>query len=86
MKVIAKPIQMVASFDDKGAVRPIKFRWYHNGENQVIQVDQILSQQAQKIAGTPMLLFDCNSTINNQLVYYQLKYDVTANTWILFKI
>lgn len=86
MKVIAKPIQMVASFDDRGAVRPIKFRWNHDGVNQVIQVDQILCQQAQKIAGTPMLLFDCHSVVEDQLVYYQLKYDVTANTWILFKI
>lgn len=86
MKVIAKPIQMVASFDDKGLVRPIKFRWQHRGENRVIQVDQIIAQQSQRIAGTPMILFDCHSTIEDQLIYYQLKYDVTANTWILFKI
>ncbi|NMB04164.1 MAG: hypothetical protein GX978_06385 [Tissierellia bacterium] len=86
MKVIAMPVQMVASFDDKGRVRPIKFRWMHRGENRVIQVDQIISQQSRQIAGTPMILFDCHSTIDDQLVYYQLKYDVTANTWILFKM
>lgn len=86
MKVVLKNVEMVASFDAAGEVRPIKFRFTQEDASQVIKVDRILCKERQKIAGTPMLLFSCQSVIQGNTIQYQLKYDVNKNTWLLYKI
>ena len=86
MKVIVKPISMVASFDSLGDIKPIKFRWKRNQEDVIVKVDRVLYKEKQKFAGTPMWLFDCQSDVGGASINYQIKYDVEKNTWILFKI
>lgn len=85
MKVVAKPIDMLALFDVAGHIHPIRFR-LEEDERVVIKVDEIFSRSFEKKAGIPVYVFDCISTIEGQRKAYQLKYEIEDNKWILFKI
>ncbi|OPL09252.1 MAG: hypothetical protein AVO33_07250 [delta proteobacterium ML8_F1] len=86
MKVVAKPIEVVAWFNDKGGIRPLKFRVMDEEEPQVVKVDRMVHTHLEKFAGNPMHVFDCQSTVEGQTRIYQLKYEVATGRWILFKI
>jgi len=87
MKVVAKPVDMMAWFEDGGAIHPIRFRLKNeDGQQQVIKVDRICSRDLEKLAGNPMVVFRCQSQINGLLKPYELKYELETCRWILFKI
>lgn len=85
MKVVAKPIDMLALFDVAGLIHPLRFR-LEEDERIVIKVDEVFSRNLEKKAGIPVLTFDCISIIEGQRRAYQLKYEIEENRWILFKI
>lgn len=85
MKVVAKPVDMLALFDVAGRIHPIRFR-LEEDERIVIKVDEIFSRSFEKKAGIPVYIFDCISRINGESRAYQLKYEIEDNRWILFKI
>ncbi len=85
MKVVAKPIDMLALFDVSGLIHPLRFR-LEEEERIVIKVDEVFSRKLEKKAGIPVLTFDCASTIQGQRKNYQIKYEIEENRWILFKI
>ncbi len=87
MKVVAKPVDMMAWFEDGGEIHPIRFRLKNeDDEHQVIKVGRICSKALEKFAGNPMMVFRCQSEINGQLRPYELKYELETCRWILFKI
>ncbi|EGW36656.1 hypothetical protein [Desulfosporosinus sp. OT] len=61
MKVLMKPIEMIAWFDLDGP-RPIRFRV--NGE--VYKVHQVSNISEVKLAGNRMKIFRCQSEIGGQ--------------------
>lgn len=85
MKVVAKPISMVAWFEPNGALHPVRFKITEE-EDMVIKVDRILSKETEKFAGNPRIVFNCQSIINGCERLYQIKYEVNTCKWILFKI
>lgn len=85
MKVVAKPIDMLALFDVAGRIHPIRFRLEEDHQI-VVKVDQVFSRSLEKKAGIPVHVFDCISDIDGQRKAYQLKYEIEENRWILFKI
>jgi len=86
MKVVAKPIEVVAWFNEKGGIRPLKFKIREQEEFSVIKVDRMVHTHLEKFVGNPMQVFDCQSTIDGEVRTYQLKYELATNQWILFKI
>lgn len=87
MKVIAKPIEMIAWFKEDGTPNPIRFRLKNEDEaSTVIKVDKILYCQKEKLAGNNMLVFNCQSVIEGMEKIYELKYEVATCRWVLFKI
>ncbi|WP_242975913.1 hypothetical protein [Desulfosporosinus sp. FKB] len=82
MKVVMKPIEMIAWFDVPGIPRPIRFR--HDGE--VVKVEQIIRLSEEKLAGNRMKIYECQSNINGQLKRYELKYELNTCKWFLYKI
>lgn len=88
MKVVAKPIEMIAMFSQDGVPTPIRFR-LHNGEEgiaEVIKVDRVITKDSEKLAGNRRIIFNCQSCINGIQRMYQLKYEIDTCKWILFKI
>ena len=88
MKIVAKPVEMIAYFEASGgAIRPVRFRMEEENERRVtVKVDQVLCAQREKFAGHPMMVYRCQSEIEGAQRVFELKYDIEACKWILFKI
>lgn len=77
---------MIASFTKDGVPTPIKFK-YHEGEGAiVVKVDRVILRETEKFAGNNMIVFRCQSSINNIQKVYEIKYELSTCKWILFKI
>ena len=87
MKVIAKPIEMVAWFTAEGIPNPVRFRIKEENHPWIIiKVDRIVTRSLEKYAGNEMLVFRCQSIIDGVEKVYELKYEKSSCKWILFKI
>jgi len=87
MKVVAKPIEMVAWTDTKGNINPVRFKITKEDEtSSVVKIDKVISVDKEKLAGNNMLVFKCQSTVNGAEKLYEIKYELSSCRWILFKI
>lgn len=85
MKVVAKPIDMVAWFDSDG-IHPSRFKIKGKEGDVVVKIEKIIKKDSERLAGNPMVVFTCESEINGQLKPYEIKYEINTMKWILFKI
>jgi len=87
MKVVKKDIDLLCWFDKQGIPHPIRFRLTDEEDsNVVIKVQKVIKTDLEKIAGNKMLVYTCQSIINNQLKLFVLKYEIDTCKWMLFKI
>ncbi len=87
MKVLMKPIEMIAWFTKDGYPIPLRYRLKdENDSNKVIKVGKVLFKEEEKIAGNRMILYRCESLINDSLKIFELKYEISTCKWFLFKI
>lgn len=87
MKILMKPIEMIAWFTTKEKPIPLRYRIIdENNIYKVIKVDKVLFAEEEKLAGNRMILYRCQSTINNTQKIYELKYEISTYKWFLFKI
>ncbi|MCR1949959.1 hypothetical protein NSA50_02660 [Clostridium sp. DSM 100503] len=84
MKVIAKPIQMIAWFNEDGSINPIRFKVLEE-ESKVIKIEKVLKREKEKLSGKVMEKFVCSSCIDGIEKIFEIKYDATNYKWILFK-
>jgi hypothetical protein len=87
MKIVAKPIEVVSYTDDKGDIRPLRFRIQNEDQTtKVVRVDKVITKETEKLAGNYMLVFKCQSLIDNIQRLFEIKYELQTCKWILFKI
>lgn len=87
MKILAKEVDMVCWFEKTGRPHPVRFKISNSDESEtVIKVDKIFTIEKEKLAGNEMLLFKCQSVINNQQKLFEIKYELGTCKWILWKI
>lgn len=86
MKIINKPIEVIALFLDAGTISPLKFRLMLEGRLQVFKVDKIITKTTEKLAGNRMIVFVCQSEINGSLKQYEIRYELDTMKWYLFKM
>ena len=87
MKIVARPIEVVSYTDDKGSIRPIRFRMQIDDEPmQVIKVDKILVKDTEKLAGNIMFVYKCQSLIDDVMKRFEIKYELNTCKWMLYKI
>lgn len=87
MKIIARPIEVVSYTSNNGDVRPLRFRLQMDDETiKVIKVDKIIVKETEKLAGNIMLVFKCQSLIDDVMKLFEIKYDLKTCRWILYKI
>lgn len=87
MKVLAHPIEVISYTDNKGDVRPLRFRLQGEDETvKVIKIDKVIVREFEKLAGNPMLVFKCQSLIDNVLRQFEIKYELQTCKWMLYKI
>ena len=82
MKILMKPIDMIAWFTKEGIPKPIRYKF----DDQVIKVQQVTSKSEEKLAGNRMIIFRCQSEINGELRLFELKYELQTCKWFLFKM
>lgn len=85
MKVVSKPIQMIAWFKKDGTINPIRFK-LDEEESKVIRIDKIIKRDKEKLAGKAMEKFVCSTCLDGVERIFELKYDISSCKWILFKI
>ena len=87
MKVCANPIEMVSYTKLNGVINPIRFRLQLQDESViVIKVDRVITRENEKLAGNNMIVFKCQSQINDVQRLFELKYELSTCRWILFKM
>jgi hypothetical protein len=88
MKTVAKDIEVICHFDRKGNVNPLRFKYQEKDgdEYKVIKVDRVISRSQEKLCGNVALVFDCQSSINEVVKLFQLKFFKLECKWLLFKI
>ncbi|NLW22982.1 MAG: hypothetical protein GXY88_07000 [Tissierellia bacterium] len=87
MKVLMKPIEMIAWFPKEGVPIPLRYRITTSDDtNHVVKVHKVVYKEEEKLAGNRMILYRCESIINNRQKIYELKYEIDSCKWFLFKI
>ncbi|MGF6375143.1 hypothetical protein M2140_000177 [Clostridiales Family XIII bacterium PM5-7] len=87
MKIVAKPIDVVATFIGEKWPTPYKFKYQqNNGEKLEIKIEQILETVERHIAGIDTIIYTCQSEENGRKRIYQLKYIIGEYRWELYKI
>lgn len=87
MKVLALPIEMVSYTDNKGDINPIRFRLQIDNEPmQVIKIDKVIVKNTEKFAGNIMIVYRCQSLIDDATKLFEIKYELATCKWILYKI
>lgn len=87
MKILAKPIDVVAWFTKEGIPRPVRFRIENEEEGEeVISIERILHTDREKLAGNHMLVFRCKGVVNGVEKVFEIKYELLTCKWMLFKI
>lgn len=84
MKVLMKPIEMIASFNIEGKLRPARYRLVE--ENVVIKIDRIDYIEEEKLAGNKMYIYRCTSIVGGAEKVYELKYEIGTCKWFLYKM
>lgn len=87
MKVVVRPIEMVAWTDVNGKINPVRFRIANEDESiSVIKVDKVITVDKEKLAGNNMLVYKCQGEIRGTERLYEIKYELGTCKWVLFKI
>lgn len=87
MKILAMPIDMVCWFEKTGIPHPVRFKVTKDDESEtVIKVDKVITLDKEKLAGNEMLVFKCQSVMQNRERLFELKYEIKTCKWILFKM
>ena len=87
MKVLALPIEMISYTNNKGYIRPIRFRMQIDDEPmEVIKTDKVIVKDTERFAGNIMLVYKCQSLIDDVMKLFEIKYELETCKWILYKI
>ena len=87
MKTLAKPIDMVNWMDRDGLVTPVRFRLPgEDGSYTVVKILRIHHRKKEMIAGNLTWTFQCEVSLNRQVMLAEIRYDLEKCRWNLFKI
>jgi hypothetical protein len=87
MKILMKPIEMIAWFTNDGIPIPLRYRIVSKDKtNIVVKVGKVVTKDEEKLAGNRMLIYRCESIINNIQKTYEIKYEIETCKWFLYKM
>ena len=86
MKIVRKPIDVVAVFNRKELPTPIKVRMEVDGHETVVKVERVIKIQKVKNVGKGEIIYTCQSKISGINRIYELKFLLDVIEWSLYKI
>ncbi len=82
-----KPLKMIYLSEENGMITPLRFQLREADESyKTIKVQNIVMRTEEKLAGSRMLIFRCQSEINGVLQVYELKFEPASSRWYLYKM
>ncbi len=83
-----KPIKVIAWFNEKGSVEPVKFQFTEvDGDTLAVKVDRIIfHSEAKNIAGNKIYTYRCQSVIKGVEKVYELQFEIKTCAWKLCRI
>lgn len=82
MKVLMKPIEVIAHFEQNGTSHPLRLKF----NDKELKIEQVISMTEEKLAGNRMLVFRCRGEIKGELRPFEIKYEVNTCKWFLWKM
>lgn len=87
MKVLRKPIEVIAWFDIEGNPAPLRFRYEDENEGIcVIRVNKVLKKDIDRFAGNKMLKYTCETWKDGTGIIFELRYEIDSLKWYLYKM
>ena len=87
MKIVAKSIDVIATFSDNKKPIPYKFKFFQDSGDKIeVYVDKIVTVEESKLPGIDTLIYTCESKVLDESRLYQLKYVIGQYRWELYKI
>jgi hypothetical protein len=86
MRIIRKPIDVIAIFKRGEQPVPARVRMEVDGQEIVAKVDRIIKIQRVKNVGKGEIVYTCQSRINSVDRIYELKFLLDVIEWSLYKI
>ena len=86
MKIIAKPIQVIACFFPGKDPIPYKFKIEEEQERIEVRVEKILLVEEQMLAGIESIVYTCQSQMHNRNTRFDLKYIKQDCQWELYRM
>ncbi len=87
MKIIDRPIEIIAVFHPAELPMPYRFRFEdERGERTTVQINKVLGSRKDRTAGIDSLIFECQSVIGGAEKRYELKYVIARCEWQLYKM
>ena len=90
MQIKNLEVDMIACFNkEKNYPIPLKMRiTTSTGIKKYINIDRLVGQKMEKIAGNRMCIFRCeaDSKTKNEVTPFEVKYDMETGKWFLYKV
>ena len=87
MKIVAKPVDMIAVFYQGRHPVPHKFKYLEtDGSMKYIHVERILASEVRKAGNAEAILYQCQSRMEGEVKRYELKFFLKEARWELYKI
>lgn len=77
MKIVNKPIKVLAIFYTDGKIEPINFVL----DDRIVKIDKVMSSSIENFVGNTRIVFVC---LKGDLIF-EIKYELASNLWYLFK-
>ena len=86
MKILRRPIEVIAWFDLEGNPAPIRFRYLDDqDEISIVKVDHIVQKDVEKLGGNKIIRYTCESMQCGQVKPFEIRYELETCRWFLYK-
>ncbi|MFT9495823.1 hypothetical protein [Anaerosolibacter sp.] len=87
MKILAKPIDVLARFDVEGIPTPIKIKLEDEDQaERVIKIEYILFREKLRYEKSFIWSIRCRGIINDVIKDFEIRYCCPTTTWTLYRI
>jgi len=82
-----KSIEVITNFKKKSNIKPIHFRISLDDESfNYVSKDKILTVTKESSENNQGMLYNCQTLIDGELSFYNLKFELSSNKWKLWKM
>lgn len=86
MKIVRKPIDVIAVFKRGNLPMPVKCRVELNGKEQTIKIDTVSNVRKQQEVGKGEIVYTCQGVIDGKEKIFEVKFLLDTIEWVLYKM